>query len=101
MTTFLIQPENFDALTPTWQQRLAEKINQALKENLVISPRAEELEGFGIVVVTVATMTPQEYEVYRANGGVWEYISGVAWVAERLLYETDMGSQPDSHRGAA
>lgn len=87
MGTFFIGPENFESLTPKGQAQLTEKINTAIKEGLMISPRGEHLDGFGNVVISITVMTPEEYERYNENGGSWEFISGVDWVCQRLLYE--------------
>jgi hypothetical protein len=101
MSTFLFQPENFDSLTEKGQAELTKQINEALKKGMMVSPRGEHLDGFGSVMVSVATMTPEECEQYKIYGGAWEFISGVDWLCERLVYEDHANPLSSDERGAA
>jgi hypothetical protein len=101
MSTFLIRPENFDSLSEDWRKQLTEKINEALRQELLISPRAEQLDGFGCVMLSVATITPKEYQKYKLYGGKWEFVRAVSWICDRLLYEGDAAKTFSGNRGAA
>jgi hypothetical protein len=67
----------------------------------MFSPRGEHLDGFGKVLVSVATMTPKEYERYRTYGGAWVFITAVEWVCKRLIYEDHANPLSSDERGAA
>lgn len=101
MSTFFVSPELFDLLTEKGQAQLTEIIDMAVKKGLMISPRGERLQCFGKVMLTVATMTPEEYEQYEMNGGSWEFRSGVQWVCDRLLFKSYMEQASLREGGAA
>jgi hypothetical protein len=101
MGTFFISPEIFDLLTEEGQAQVTAMLETAVKKGLMISPRGERVRGFGKVVLTVATMTPEEHEQYELSGGAWEFVSGVQWVSDRLFFEDYMKQALSGEGGIA